>query len=131
MNQRCLKHTKQESFQSFVIWSQLYFFPLKECLTNVFLILDLNSEEFLHSNRALLFFKRNYLFSAILPRRISDNFSRELKQRGRQQERPKRNRFRCRLHGSGQFFNDKKTCTDPPFVHTGPAEPIFLKWKKY
>ena len=37
------------------------FFPLKECPTNVFLILDLNSEGFLHSNRALSFFKLNYL----------------------------------------------------------------------
>ena len=32
------------------------------------------------------------------------------------------------LHGAGQIFGRKKTCTDPPFVYTGQPEPCtFLK----
>ena len=48
--------------------------------------------------------------------------------------------LRPRLQGSAQIFERTKTCTDPPFVYTGPAEPCtkllngkvckFLTWSE-
>ena len=37
-------------------------------------------------------------------------------------------RHRFSLYGSGQIFERTKTCTDPPFVYTTPAEFRSVSW---